>query len=90
MVHHENQGKGAGKRKVRKSGSICLKLVDGSVCRNLQAESAKMRWNHIVDQTDDVNSVAEGAVKAVALSASQIRSRSPASLPALNCMVKTY
>jgi hypothetical protein len=90
MVRHGNRGKRAGKRKVRKSGSICLKLVDGSVCRNLPAESAKTRRNYVIDCTDDVNSGAEGAVRAVALSASQNRSRSPASVPAPNRMVKTY
>jgi hypothetical protein len=74
MVRHGNRGKRAGKRQVRKSGSICLKLVDGSVCRNLPAERAKMRRNHVIDRTDDVNSGAEGAVRAVALLASQIRS----------------
>ena len=90
MVRHGNRGKRAGKRKVRKSGSICLKLVDGSVCHNFPAESAKMRRNPVIDQTDDVNSGAEGAVRAVALSASQIVSRSLASVPAPNWMVKTY
>ena len=69
---------------------ICIKLVDGSVCRNLPAESATMRQNHVIYCTDDVNSGAEGAVRAVALSASQNRSRSPASVPAPNRMVKTY
>jgi hypothetical protein len=90
MVRHGNQGKRAGKRKVRKPGSICLKLVDGSVCCNLPAESAKMRRNHVIDRTDDVNSGAEGAVGVVSLSASQIRSRSSTSVPAPNWMVKTY
>jgi hypothetical protein len=90
MVHHGNRGKQAGKKKVRKSGSICLKLVDGSVCRNLPPESARMRRNHVIDRTDDVNSGAVGAVRAVALSASQIRSRSLASVPVPNWMVKTY
>jgi len=90
IVPHGNQGKRAGKRNVRKSGSICLELVDGSVCRNLPAESAKMRRNQVIDRTDDVNSRAEGAVRVVVLSASQIRSRSPASVPAPNWMVKTY
>ena len=90
MVCHGNGGKRAGKRKVRKSRSICLKLVVGSVCHNLLAESAEMRRNHVLDRTDDVNSGAECAVREVALSASQIRSRSPASVPAPNWMVKTY
>jgi hypothetical protein len=90
MVRHENRAKRAGKRQVRKSGSICLKLVDGSICRNLQEESAKMRKNHVIDRTDDVNSGPEGALRAVASSASQIRWRSPASVPAPNWMVKTY
>jgi len=74
MVRHGSRGKRAGNRKVRKSGCICLKLVDGSVCRNLPAESAKMRRNHVIDRTDDVNSGAEGEVRAVVSSASQIRS----------------
>jgi hypothetical protein len=60
------------------------------LCRNLPAESAKMRRNNVIDRTDDVNSGAEGAVRAVALSASQIRSRSLASVPPPNWMVKTY
>jgi len=90
MVRHGNRGKRAGKRKVRKSDSICLNLVDGSVCHNLPAESTKMRRNHVIDRTDDVNSGAEGAVRAVALTASQIRSQSPASVPAPYWMVKTY
>jgi hypothetical protein len=90
MVRPGNQGKRAGKRKVRKSGSICPKLVDGSVCRNLPAESAKMRRNHVIDRSEDVNNDADGAVRAVALSASQIRLRSLASVPAPNWMVKTY
>jgi len=90
MVHHGNRGKRAGKRKVTKSGSICLKLVDGSVCRNLPAKSAKMRRNQVIDRTDDVNSGAEGAVRVDALSASQNRSQSPASVPAPNGMVNTY
>jgi len=68
------------------SGPICLNSVDGSVCRNLLAESAKMRRNHLIDLTDDVNSGAEGAVREAALPASEIRSRSPASVPALNCI----
>jgi hypothetical protein len=90
MVRHGNRGKQAVKRKVRKSGSICLKFVDGSVCRNFQAQRAKSRRNYIIDQTDDMNSDAEGAVRAVALSASQRGSRSPANVPASNQMVKTY
>jgi hypothetical protein len=55
MVHYGNQEKRAGKRKVSKSGSICLKSVDVSVCRNLPAESAKTEWNYVIYQTDDVN-----------------------------------
>jgi len=90
MLRHGNRGKLAGKRNVRKSGSICLKLVDGSVCLYLPAESAKMWRNHVIDRTDDVNSGSEGEVRAVALSASQMRSRSPASVPAPNWMVNTY
>ena len=90
MVRHGNRGKQAGKIKVRKSGSICLKLVAGSVCRNLPAKRAKTRRNHVIDWTDDVNSGVEGAERAVALSASQIRSGFPASVPALNWMVQTY
>jgi len=90
MVRHGNQGKQAGRRKVRKSGSMCLKLVDGSVCHNLRVERPKMRRNHVINRTDDVNHGAEGAVRADALSASQIRSRSPGSVPAPNWMVTTY
>jgi hypothetical protein len=90
VVCHGNRGKRAGKRKVRKSGCICLKLVDGGVCRKLPAETAKMLRIPVIDRTDDVNSNAEGAVRAVAMSASQIRSRSLASVPALSWMVKPY
>ena len=90
MLRHGKQGKRAGKIEVRKSGSMCLKLVVRSVCRNLPAECAKMRRNHILDWTDDLNSGAQGVVRAVALSGSQIRSRSPATVPATNWMVKTY
>jgi len=43
MVGHGNLGKQAGKRNVMKSGSICLKLLDGSVCRKLPAESVITR-----------------------------------------------
>jgi len=56
MVGHGNRGKRAGKRKVRKSGSICLKSVDGSVCRKLPDESAKTRCSYINYQTDNMNS----------------------------------
>jgi hypothetical protein len=90
MVHHGNRGTQAGKRKVSKSGSISLKLVDGSVCRNLPAERAKTQRNYHIDRTDDVNIGAKGVVRMVVLSASAIRSRSPASVPAPNWMVKTY
>jgi len=69
---------------------IGLKLVDGSVCRNLPVGSAKTRRNHVIDWTDDVNCGAEGAVRVVALLASQIGLRSPASVPAPNWMVTTY
>jgi len=41
MVRHGNWWKHAGKRYVRKSGSICLKWVDGSVCHNIPVEIAK-------------------------------------------------
>jgi hypothetical protein len=90
MVRQANRGKRDVKRKLRKSGSICLKLVDATVCHNLPAETGKMRRNHVIHRTDDVNSGAEGAVRVVALSPSQIRSRSRASVPASNWMVKTY
>jgi hypothetical protein len=90
MVRHGNRGKRAGKRKFRKSGSICPKLVDGSGCHNLAAESAKMRWSHVIDRNDDVNSGAESTVIVVAISACQIGSRSPASIPAPNWIVETY
>jgi hypothetical protein len=90
MVHHGNREKRAGKRKVRKSGSICLKLVDGLVCRNFPAERAKTRQNNVIDRTDAMNGGGQGAVRAVPLSASQTRLRSPACVPAPNWMVKTY
>jgi hypothetical protein len=41
---------------VRKSGFICLKLVDGSVCHNTPAESAKTSQSYVIYRTDDVNS----------------------------------
>jgi hypothetical protein len=74
MLRHGNRRQQAGKRKFRQSGSICVKLVDGSVCRNFMAESDKMRMNHVIDRTDDVKRGAEGAVIEVAVSASQMRS----------------
>ena len=55
MVRHGNRGKPAGKRRVKKPGCICLKLVDGSVCCNLPAESAKMRRSYIIYRTDYLN-----------------------------------
>jgi len=36
-------------------GFKCLKSVDGSVCRNIPAESAKTPWSYVIYQTDDVN-----------------------------------
>jgi hypothetical protein len=56
MVYYGNHGKRAGKRKVRKSGSICLKLVDGSVCHNLPTESAKVSQYYVICGTEDMNS----------------------------------
>jgi len=90
MVRRGNRGKRAGKRKIMKSGSICLYLVDGSACSNLPTKNTKARRNHVIHQTDDVDSGVEGAVRAVELSAIHIRSRSPASVPAPNWIVKTY
>jgi len=55
MLHHGNRGKRAGKRKGRKLGSICVKLVDGFVCRNIPAESNKMRRSYVIYRTDDMN-----------------------------------
>jgi len=43
------------KRKIRKSGSICLTLVDRSVWCNILAESARMRRSYLIYRTDDVN-----------------------------------
>jgi hypothetical protein len=54
MVRHGNQANQARKRIVRKSGSLGVKLVDRSVCCNLQAERAKTRRNYIIDRTDDL------------------------------------
>jgi len=56
MVRHGNQRKPPGNRMVRKSGSICLTLGDGSVCHNIPAESAKMRRSCVIYRTYDVNS----------------------------------
>ena len=56
MVREGNRGKRAGRRQVRKSGSICPKLVDGSECRNIPAESAKTRRSQVIYPTHDVNS----------------------------------
>jgi len=75
---------------LRKYASICLTLVDGSVCSDLPAESAKTQRNHVIHRNDDMNSGEEDAVRAVALLARQITSRSPASVLATNWMVKTY
>jgi len=56
MVRHGYRGKRAGERKVTKSGSLSLKLVDGSICCNIPAESAKSRRSYVIDRTDDVDS----------------------------------
>jgi hypothetical protein len=56
MVRHGNQRKWAGQRMVRKSGSICLKSVDGCVGRNIPAEWAEPRRSYIIYRTDDMNS----------------------------------
>ena len=56
MVRHGNQGKRDGKRIVRKLGSICLKLVDATVCRKQLAERAKTQQSYVIQGTDDVNS----------------------------------
>jgi hypothetical protein len=56
MLRYGNRGKRGGKRKVRKSSSICLKLVDGSVCRKSPAESVNGQQNYIIHWTHDVNS----------------------------------
>jgi hypothetical protein len=90
MVHHGNQGKQAGKGHVRMSDSVCLKLVDISVYRNLPAAGAKTRRNNVIHRTDDGNIGAEGPLRDVGLPAGEIWSRSPASVPAPNRMVKSY
>jgi hypothetical protein len=36
-------------------GFICLKLVDGSVCCNIPAESAKTQESYVINPTDDIN-----------------------------------
>jgi len=41
---------------VRKSGTLSLKLVDRSICRNVPAGSANMRRSYIIYRTHDVNS----------------------------------
>ena len=56
MVRHGNQGKRAGKTKVRMSGSLSPKLVDGSICRNIPADNAKTRRSYVTHRNDDVNS----------------------------------
>jgi len=56
MVPHGTRGKRAGKGNVRTSGSICLIFVDGSVCHNIPAESAKTLRSYVIHLTDDVNS----------------------------------
>jgi len=56
MVRHGNRGKLAGKRKVRKLGTLSLELVDRSKCRNILAENAKLRRSKVIYRTDDVNS----------------------------------
>ena len=56
MLCHGNRGKHAGKRKIRKSRSICPKLVDGSVGRKLPADSAKTQWSYDISWMDDMNS----------------------------------
>jgi len=36
-------------------GFICLKLVDGSVCRNILAECGKTQRSFVISRTVDVN-----------------------------------
>jgi len=55
LVCHGNRGKWARYRKVRKSGSICLKLVHQSGCHTILSESAKMWRRYVIYRTDDVN-----------------------------------
>jgi len=55
-IRHGNRGKWAGNRIVKKSGSICLTLVDGSVCCNIPAERAKTRRSYVIYWTYEVNS----------------------------------
>ena len=56
MVRPGNHGEQAGYKMVRRSGSICLILVDGLGCRNIPAECAKMRRSYLIHWTNDVNS----------------------------------
>jgi len=56
IIRHGNWRKRAGKRKVRKSGTIYLKLGDGSLCCNSLGESTKTRWSYVIYWTDDTNS----------------------------------
>ena len=55
MVHHGKRGKCGGKGKVRKSGSLCLTLVDGSVCHKIPADRTRTRPSYVIYRTDDVN-----------------------------------
>ena len=41
---------------VRKSGHICQKLVDESICRKLLAESAQMRCAYVTQRSDHIHS----------------------------------
>ena len=56
MVHHGNREKRAGKRKVRKPGTLCRKLVDRSIGHHIPAESAKTPRSYVIYRTDAVNS----------------------------------
>jgi hypothetical protein len=56
MVCHGNGGKQAGKRYVRTLSSICLRLVDGSLCRNIPAKYANTGHSYVIYRTDDLNS----------------------------------
>jgi len=48
MVGHGNQGEGAGSGMVGQSGYINQKLVAGSACHKLPAESAETYFGYVI------------------------------------------
>jgi len=93
MVYHGHQGKPAGTIQVRKSGSVCPKSVDGSVCHGLLVESGEMRPSYIMYRTDDMNYGGSGAERLQCFWMQMIIHRNcilAVDNEYLNCMQKNY